>query len=153
MRAEGKGRLWLGGFSALYPLAVYLAVQQLDMAALAAVALKLYPALLNLGLLLAFAYSLHSPPTAIERLARLAEPDLAPAGVRYARWVTWVWCGFFLANGSLSLITLALSDEIWLVYNGCLAYVAMGCLFAGELAFRGQYRKRHNAKQSPVHRQ
>ena len=146
MRARGeraaKGRrLGLALASILYPLAAYAGIAQLGLAGGAALALKLYPALVNLWLLAVFAYSLAKPPTAIERLARLAEPRLDTAGVRYTRWVTCVWCVFFLVNGGIALATVAMSDEAWLVYNGCIAYLAMGALFAGELAFRRHYRK------------
>ena len=41
--------------------------------------LKLYPVLVNAALLGVFAYSLISPPSMIERFARIREPDL-PAG-------------------------------------------------------------------------
>ncbi len=41
--------------------------------------LLLYPAVVSLALLLLFARSLFYPPTMIERIARLSEPDLPPA--------------------------------------------------------------------------
>ena len=45
-----------------------------------ALPLKLYPALINAVLLVVFAASLAFPPTAVERIARLSEPDLPPSG-------------------------------------------------------------------------
>ncbi|MFT3761471.1 MAG: hypothetical protein QM761_02440 [Pseudoxanthomonas sp.] len=95
--------------------------------------LKLYPVLVNAALLLAFAASLRWPPSAIERIARLRHPDLPPAGVAYTRKVTWVWCGFFVVNGALALATaLWAGERWWALYNGLIAYVLMGLLFAGE---------------------
>ena len=57
-----------------------------------------YPVIINLCLLAVFGYSLHNPPTIIERLARIRDPDLAPSGVAYTRKVTWVWCFFFAST-------------------------------------------------------
>jgi uncharacterized membrane protein len=99
--------------------------------------LKLYPVLVNAVMLALFAASLRWPPSAVERMARLRHPDLPPRGVAYTRRVTWVWCGFFVANGALALITaLWASERVWSLYNGLIAYVVMGVLFAGEWLVR-----------------
>ncbi|MDR2851827.1 MAG: hypothetical protein LBV61_02020 [Burkholderiaceae bacterium] len=101
--------------------------------------LKLYPVLLNAVLLAVFAASLHWPPSAIERIARLRHPDLPPRGVAYTRKVTWLWCGFFTVNGALALITALWTDaRIWALYNGLIAYGLMGLLFMGEWMVRRQ---------------
>lgn len=103
--------------------------------------LKLYPVLVNAIFLLVFAVSLAHPPSAIERLARLAEPDLPPAGVAYTRRVTQVWCGFFVLNGAVALWTaLRASNEAWALYNGFISYLLMGLLFAGEWLVRRRVR-------------
>lgn len=102
-----------------------------------ALPLKLYPALVNAVMLAVFATSLVFPPSAVERIARLTTPDLPPAGVAYTRRVTQVWCGFFVLNGSVALATaLWASDQLWAFYNGLLAYVLIGLLFAGEWLVR-----------------
>ncbi|WP_406662865.1 hypothetical protein [Gallaecimonas sp. GXIMD1310] len=102
-----------------------------------ALGLKLYPVMINLGLLVSFAYSLYQGPSMIERLARLREPDLPASGVAYTRKVTWVWCGFFLINGAIALATaLFASQQLWTLYNGVVSYVLIGCLFAGEWCYR-----------------
>lgn len=99
--------------------------------------LKLYPVLMNLSLLLIFAWSLRHPPSVIERAARLQEPDLPPRGQRYAAQVTRVWCGFFIINGSIALVTaLWMSDQVWALYNGLVAYALMALLFGGEWLVR-----------------
>jgi uncharacterized membrane protein len=99
--------------------------------------LKFYPALVNLGFLVLFAGSLLSPPSIVERLARLRDPQLSPAGVVYTTRVTWAWCIFFLFNGSLAAITaLWASDEIWVLYNGFVAYLLIGALAGGEWLLR-----------------
>ncbi len=109
-----------------------------------ALPLKLYPVLVNGVLLGVFATSLAFPPTVIERLARLREPELPPSGVAYTRRVTQVWCGFFVLNGSTALATsLWASDAVWALYNGLISYVLMGVLFAGEWWVRRRVRAGH----------
>lgn len=99
--------------------------------------LRLYPAAMSLGMLITFGFSLKFPPSMIERFARLHEPDLPLAGVNYTRTVTQVWCGFFIANGTLAVYTaLYSSREKWALYNGLIAYLLMGILFVGEWLFR-----------------
>ena len=105
-------------------------------------ALRLYPVLVNGLMLLIFGWSLVSPPPLIERIARLQHPDLPPEGVIYTRRVTQVWCGFFIVNGSIALITaLWASLEIWSLYNGLIAYLLMGILFGGEYLVRMKTQK------------
>lgn len=109
-----------------------------------ALPLKLYPVLVNTILLTVFATSLAFPPSVIERLARLREPDLPASGVAYTRRVTQVWCGFFVLNGTTALVTaLWASAATWALYNGLISYVLMGLLFAGEWVVRRRVRARH----------
>lgn len=108
--------------------------------------LRLYPAATNLGMLLLFGLSLKKPPSMIERFARLHEPDLPPAGVHYTRRVTQVWCVFFIVNGALATWTaLYASRDEWALYNGLIAYLLMGALFAGEWLIRRRFLARHPA--------
>lgn len=106
--------------------------------------LKLYPALVNAVMLTVFSTSLYFGPPVVERLARLQEPDLPSFAVAYTRRVTQVWCVFFIFNGSLALATaLWASDRTWAIYNGLLAYVMMGVLFAGEWLVRRRVKAAH----------
>ncbi|WP_296227955.1 hypothetical protein [Ralstonia sp. UBA689] len=99
--------------------------------------LRLYPALVNGGLLLSFAATLRSGPTMIEKFARMRLPDLQPRAVRYTRHVTQVWCGFFALNGLTAVVAaLYWSRGAWALYNGVIAYVLVGALIAAEAAFR-----------------
>ncbi len=103
---------------------------------------KLYPVWVNVVMLVVFGFSLYRPPSAVERLARLQEPDLPPSGVIYTRKVTMVWCVFFVLNGTTAAITaLFCSDAVWAFYNGLLAYVLMGCLMAVEWCVRQRVRR------------
>ena len=105
--------------------------------------LKFYPALMNFAFLTLFASSLLYPPTVVERIARLSEPDLPESGVNYTRKVTWVWCVFFALNGTTATLTaLFASDEIWLLYNGFIAYILIAILAGSEWLIRQRVRRR-----------
>lgn len=137
-RRRDAGRL-LSGLSGAdrAVLAALLALAGLTALTNSETLLRLYPAAMNLGMLLLFGLSLACPPSMVERFARLREPDLPPAGVRYTRRVTQVWCAFFIANGGIATYTaLQASREVWTLYNGCIAYLLMGALFAGEWLVR-----------------
>lgn len=100
-------------------------------------ALKLYPVLISFSLLAVFLMSLFYPPTVIERIARIKEPDLPPKGVIYTRNVTRVWCGFFMLNGLIALATsLSGNVDLWVLYNGFISYLLMGILFGSEFLYR-----------------
>jgi uncharacterized membrane protein len=91
-------------------------------------------------MLLLFGLSLKFPPSMIERFARLREPNLPLAGVHYTRRVTQVWCAFFVANGTVAVWTaLYASRDVWAIYNGLIAYLLMGALFAGEWLLRRRF--------------
>lgn len=106
-------------------------------------AVRLYPALMNLAMLVTFGASLIFPPSLIERFARILEPDLPQSAVDYTRKVTAVWCLFFLVNGGIALWSAVLASiEVWAIYNGLIAYVAMGLLHAAEYLVRIQVRRR-----------
>lgn len=107
------------------------------------IGVKSYPIVINLCFSGLFAYSLIKPPTAIERIARLQEPDLPESGVIYTRKVTQLWLLFFLVNASIAGWTLGQSQEIWALYNGLISYLFMGCLFTLEYLFRLRHKKRH----------
>lgn len=120
-----------------------LALAALAMGANAALPLKLYPVLVNAGFLAVFGHSLAFPPSMVERLARLREPGLPPEGVAYTRRVTQVWCVFFALNGAAALGTaLYASEAAWSLYNGVIAYVLMGILFACEYLARMRMKRR-----------
>jgi uncharacterized membrane protein len=109
-----------------------------------ALPLKLYPVLVNLAMLGVFGWSLRHPPTLVERLARLREPDLPPRGVAYTRRVTQAWCVFFVLNGTIAAVTaLAASDRVWALYNGGIAYGLIGLMFVGEWLVRQRVMAAH----------
>jgi len=99
--------------------------------------LLLYPVVVNLVMLVVFGGSLWTSMPLVERLARIREPLLPPAGVRYTRRVTQVWCGFFIGNGAIALFTVVHGDmHLWTLWNGLVAYLLMGSLMAAEWLVR-----------------
>ena len=103
--------------------------------------IKFYPVAINASMLLVFGFSLLSPPTVIERMARLQEPDLPQHAIAYTRKVTMVWCLFFILNGTIAGITIFASDATWALYNGLISYLLMGLLFGVEWLVRQRVRK------------
>lgn len=100
------------------------------------VGLLFYPVLVNALMLFLFFGSWLKPPTVIEMIARMREPALPDKAIQYTRKLTLVWCAFFVINGSISLCTLALSREWWMLYNGLISYILLGALLFGEVIFR-----------------
>jgi len=110
--------------------------------------LKLYPAFVNLGCLIAFGLTLVNPPSMIERIARLAKMEMSPQGIHYTRAVTMIWCVFFIINGAIiTWLAYAGTNQSWARYTGFYSYIAMGSLFAIEYMFRGRYQKHVRRKQ------
>ena len=96
-----------------------------------------YPVIINAGLFIYFWQSLKSGQTAIERLARIEQPDLPFEAIGYTRILTQVWCGFFILNGATSILTVAIGDmKLWALYNGLISYVLIGVLILGERLLR-----------------
>ncbi len=105
---------------------------------------KLYPVFINIILFVFFFHSLFHPPSVIERIARITNPELSIEAIRYTRKTTLVWCGFFIANGIISLWTVFFSSaKVWMLYNGFIAYFLMGLLFSVEYLVRCWVKKKH----------
>lgn len=109
------------------------------------IGLLFYPVIINASLALVFLYSLANPPPIIERLARLTQADLPAHAVAYTRTVTKVWLGFFILNGLVASYTaLFTSLQTWTLYNGLIAYILIGVLFALEYLVRLRVQKLHD---------
>jgi uncharacterized membrane protein len=107
--------------------------------------LKLYPVLVNAALLAGFAYSLGTPMSAVERMARLRGEDFPPVAQAYMRKVTQVWCGFFVVNGAIAFATaLWASEAVWSLYTGVISYVLMAVLFGAEYLVRLRFKRLHH---------
>jgi uncharacterized membrane protein len=103
------------------------------------IAAKIYPVALSVAAAYAFAISLWRPPSLIERLARVGEPDMPAAGQSYCRMVTMIWTVWLAVNAAIAaLLAVLASEEAWALWTGLLAYVIMGVLFGGELLIRSR---------------
>jgi uncharacterized membrane protein len=136
MRRFAQASRWLIAFALAAAALVLLLAWRPEMAA------RAYPIAVSLAVAAVFALSLRFPPSVIERIARIHEPDLPPKGVAYTRRVTVVWVVFLLVNAGISAATaLWGSLDVWTLWNGFLSYMAMGLLFAGEYLVRLQIRR------------
>lgn len=105
--------------------------------------LLFYPVVVNAVMLTIFGGSLWSAMPIVERLARIQDPQLPAAAIRYTRRVTQIWCLFFIANGSIALFTALHGDmALWTAWNGMISYLLMGTLMAGEWLVRRRVIKR-----------
>ena len=102
--------------------------------------LRLYPAAVVAIALAAFAVSLFRTPL-VEILARRMGETLDARGVAYCRKVTIAWVVFLSAHLAVTLATSFASREVWAFYNGFLAYLLMGAMFAGEWLVRRRARR------------
>jgi uncharacterized membrane protein len=107
------------------------------------IAAKIYPFVLSLAAAYAFGDSLRRPPSLIERLARIGEPDMPAAGQTYCRIVTMIWTVWLVVNAAIAaLLAILASEEAWALWTGLLAYLIMGVLFGGEMLIRPCVRSR-----------
>lgn len=101
------------------------------------VAAKAYPALLSVLVAALFGNSLRHPPSLVERMAKLHDPGLSPAGAAYCRKVTWVWAVWLLLNAIIAaFLALAPGIGLWALWTGLVSYIFSGTLFLGEMLLR-----------------
>ena len=144
LRRRGKAVLSAGHLVLLCGGGVLLAALSFVLGSESAV--RYYPVLVNGVLLVVSVASLASPPTIIERIARLRDPELPPAAVAYTRNVTIAWATFFAINGGVALYTAAFAPlTTWALYNGLIAYVLVAVMVVGELAVRAIVKARLRA--------
>jgi uncharacterized membrane protein len=99
--------------------------------------LLLLPVLVNLYLLFTFGSTLVKGPPMIERFARVIEDDLPDFTHPYCRKVTFVWCGFFIANATLiSYLAYFAPLEWWTLYTGLVFYLLLAALQGTEFVVR-----------------
>jgi uncharacterized membrane protein len=98
-------------------------------------------------MLFLFGASLFNPPTTVFKIALLSDSSIRnsphfAAIEHYCRNVTKVWCAYFALNASISIITfLCAPNWVWVLYNGFIAYILMGILFAVEWLVRKKVQK------------
>ncbi len=97
--------------------------------------LKLYPLSMNLGVCLMFALSLHNTPL-IEKFAIKMGYTMDDAARKYAKRATVAWAIFMGALAIISGVTVFLSDEIWVLFNGLISYVLIAIMMGVEFFVR-----------------
>lgn len=107
------------------------------------IVIKYYPPIMNLFIFSVFFISLFRKETVIQKIARLCEGELSEKTAIYTRNLTYVWCVFLFINFTISVITIFLPDNIWILYNGFISYMLVGLLFAVEYIVRIIFRKRN----------
>jgi uncharacterized membrane protein/acyl-CoA synthetase (AMP-forming)/AMP-acid ligase II/3-hydroxymyristoyl/3-hydroxydecanoyl-(acyl carrier protein) dehydratase len=136
------------GISFFWNSALLLALGGLCFIINSAIILKLYPLRMNIMFLATFGSTLFSPPSMIFRFAAMQDKSIQGSLNEkrisaYCRTVTFVWCGFFIFNGSIAAWTIfSGSDALWSVYNGLISYILIGLLFAGEFVIRKKVQER-----------
>lgn len=104
--------------------------------------LKFYPPICNLIIFIVFFGSLFAKETVIQKIARLCGDRLDEPAWNYTRRITYVWCVFMLINLLISIWTIFLPDNFWIIYNGFISYLLVGLLFGVEYIVRVILRKR-----------
>jgi uncharacterized membrane protein len=105
--------------------------------------LRFYPTLFDFAVWALFFGSLFTQRPLIERIARVFEPDLPPAGVRYTRRVTQVW-SVIMGAITLASLYLAIGGPLrwWSLFNGVIVYGVIGMTFGCEYLVRQRVRRR-----------
>ncbi len=107
------------------------------------IVLKFYPPICNLFIFCLFFGSLFAKETIIQKFARLCEGELKQSTLDYTKKVTYVWCVFTFLNFLVSVWTIFLSDNIWMIYNGFISYMLIGLVFGVEYLVRIKLQKRN----------
>jgi uncharacterized membrane protein len=116
----------------------------------AAIAAKAYPAVLSGIVAAVFANSLRHPPSLIERIARIRNPDLTVAARSYCRGVTWVWTLWLSANAVIATaLGLWGTLGLWALWTGVISYLVLAALFVGEMMLRPAISRRMAAGRIP----
>ena len=106
--------------------------------------IRFYPPVMNFIIFMIFFSSLFGKETIIQKFAKMIKKELCPIELEYTKNLTYVWCVFLFLNFIISVITIFLSDKIWMFYNCFLSYFLVGTLFIIEYIVRIIFRKRHN---------
>ena len=109
------------------------------------IALKFYPAAINLAIFILFFSSTFTDETIIQKFAKIMEGKELPDIVKcYTRKLTYVWCVFLLFNFLISSATIFMSSKVWTIYNRCISYLFTNFLFAVEYVIRIRFKRKHN---------
>jgi len=101
------------------------------------VAKEAYPVVRSLAVSAIFCWTLISPPSLVERFARLRRPYLPASAIRYCRNVTIIWAVWLAINAAVAMTLVVKGDlRSWTIWTGGVSYAISGLIFAGEFGFR-----------------
>ena len=103
--------------------------------------LKLYPVLMNACMCAIFALSLNKKPLITKFAEKLQSRPLNKHEVQYTTKATIAWVIFMAINTVVSFITVFLSNQIWVWYNGLISYILIGTMMLGEYIVRKKVNK------------
>lgn len=107
-------------------------------------ALKFYPVLMNIIIGAGFILSLFAEKSLIERFAHAGKKKPPPQATGYLRRLSLAWGCLLIFNGVVSAYTACYTTlSTWALYNGFISYVLMAIFAAGELVYRGYYKKKN----------
>lgn len=107
--------------------------------------IKLYPAIMSLGMGFAFIGSLYTNETLIERFANIGGAPPPNAALPYIRKLTTTWGSLLFANAAVSAYTAFYSSLAkWTFYNGFLSYAIFGFFALAEWCYRQYFKKKNN---------
>lgn len=100
--------------------------------------LKLYPVLMNTSACLMFALSLRETPL-VEKIAKKMGYSLDTQQKEYTRHVTCAWAIFMFLLAIVSFITVFLSNETWVLFNGLISYILIAIMIGVEFLVRKRF--------------
>ena len=98
--------------------------------------LKLYPVLMNASVCSVFALSLRTTPLITQFAQKMQHKSLTKETFIYTRKATKAWAVFMFINTIVSLATVFMSNEIWVLYNGFISYILIGTMMSMEYIIR-----------------
>ena len=105
---------------------------------------KLYPVMVSFFFFCVFFLSTFQKKTIIQKFAEQSEGKLSPIIEKYTRNLTYVWSFVIFCNFVISLVTVFMSEKIWIAYNGCLSYILIGGVVIIEYFLRKRFRKKYD---------
>ena len=129
--------VWL--FCGILLLGICLAIFNQD------IFLKLYPVFMNFSVFLLFSLSLHNTPM-IEKIACKMGYHLDINQKKQTKRATLFWAIFMFCLTVISFITIFLSDEIWVLFNGLISYVLIAMIIGLEFLIHKRQINVHRRK-------
>lgn len=131
LMAPDRNQPWRLSLAVVAVFLVALAALDIDLGA------KAYPVLLSLAAAYVFVQSLISPPSLIERMARVRRATVSEGLRIYCRNLTVIWVVWLVLNAAIAAaLAVHGSDQAWALWTGVLSYVLSGLLLVGEMGVR-----------------